>query len=390
MRFCLGIDASNLRVGGGVTHLSELVKACDPSFYGIDKIVLWGGRATLDRLPDRTCVLKVHVPTLDRSLPFRFAWQQLRLPQALRISGCNVLFAPGGTLPNRLPVPAVTMSQNLLPFEAKEAARFGTFSLMRLKMTLLHQLQRQSMARAAGLIFLSRYAREIVVPQIERQPTQIVTIPHGVGRQFYVSPRIGEPLSNYSLQRPFRLLYVSTIDVYKHQWHVANAVATLRRQGIPVSIDFVGSAHPTALARLVRVIKSLDPQREFLHYRGACDFDTLPDVYRRADGFIFASSCENLPNILLEAMVAGLPIVCSNLGPMPEVLGSAGLYFHPERPTELASSLRLFLEQSALRDRLARSATARGKQYSWERCAAETFSFIANVWKNSLQTSSEA
>jgi len=45
-------------------------------------------------------------------------------------------------------------------------------------------------------------------------------------------------------------------------------------------------------------------------------------------------------NILVEAMASGLPIACSNRGPMPEVLGDAGVYFDPEDPHDIARALR--------------------------------------------------
>jgi glycosyltransferase involved in cell wall biosynthesis len=52
-----------------------------------------------------------------------------------------------------------------------------------------------------------------------------------------------------------------------------------------------------------------------------------------------------MPNILLEAMAAGLPIACSNRGPMPEVLGTAGLYFNPENPAEIACAIRTVIDE---------------------------------------------
>jgi glycosyltransferase involved in cell wall biosynthesis len=128
------------------------------------------------------------------------------------------------------------------------------------------------------------------------------------------------------------------------------------------------------------VIKNHDPGEEFLHYRGAVPFDELPGLYRQADAFVFASSCENLPNILLEAMASGLPIACSNLGPMPEVLGDAGAYFHPEHPAEIASALQQLFEQPEVRNRLAHAALARARHFSWKRCADETFSFLTQVY----------
>jgi hypothetical protein len=43
----IGIDASNLRLGGGVTHIRELLGAASPQSQGVDRVVMWGGARTL-------------------------------------------------------------------------------------------------------------------------------------------------------------------------------------------------------------------------------------------------------------------------------------------------------------------------------------------------------
>src|SRR5690606_16191270 len=129
-------------------------------------------------------------------------------------------------------------------------------------------------------------------------------IPHGVEEHFRYAPRPQKPIESYSHENPFRLLYVSIINVYKHQWHVSDAVAELRKQGVPVTLDLIGPAYKPALKRLRNKMRSLDPHKEFIHYRGAISYSELPEWYHAADAFIFASTCENLPNILIEAMAS--------------------------------------------------------------------------------------
>jgi len=202
-------------------------------------------------------------------------------------------------------------------------------------------------------------------------------IPHGIDALFLTPPREQLPLSHYSIDSPMRLLYVSIIDMYKHQWHVAEAVALLRRRGFPVALDMVGPAYPPALKRLQAALKRLDPEGAFLHYCGPVPHSALPARYAQAHICIFASSCENMPNILLEGMASGLPIACSNRGPMPEVLGDAGVYFNPENAAEIASVLHCLIDSPEQRTRLARMAFERVRTYSWGRCADETLSFLA-------------
>src|SRR4051812_41152031 len=44
----LGIDASNIRAGGGITHLTNLLRVAQPGGFGFSQVVLWGGRDLLD------------------------------------------------------------------------------------------------------------------------------------------------------------------------------------------------------------------------------------------------------------------------------------------------------------------------------------------------------
>lgn len=246
-----------------------------------------------------------------------------------------------------------------------------------LKLVLLHQSQKRSFQKSDGTIFLTRYARDTVLADLDSRPGQVAIIPHGVEERFFREPL--ELSGPFSQVRPFRLLYVSIVTLYKHQWQVAEAVAVLRAQGVPVQLDFIGPCYPPAGRRLSEAITRLDPKGEFLHYRGALPFEQLHDSYRSADAFVFASSCENLPNILLEAMAAGLPIACSDRGPMPEVLADSGVYFDPERPEQIAEALMRPYRDDALRARLAQQAFRMAQSFSWERCARESFSFIAQV-----------
>jgi glycosyltransferase involved in cell wall biosynthesis len=379
----LGIDASNIRGGGGVTHLVELLRAADPQAYGFKQVIVWGGAATFGRFEERPWLRKVHEPLLDRSLPYRLYWQRFMLVRALRREGCDMLFAPGGSYigPFR---PFVSMSQNLLPFEWTEARRYG-FSWQLLRNMFLRFSQSWSFRAANGVIFLTEYARDVVMKTVKDLDGMTTIIPHGINDRFFLPPRHQKALSDASREYPFRILYVSIIDVYKHQWHVAEAVAQLINEGLPVQLDLIGPAYPPALKRINKALHKFDKQGSCIRYHGLVPYEELLNWYHQADILVFASSCENMPNILLEAMVAGLPIACSNRGPMPEVLGAAGLYFNPENPAEIACAIRSLLDSPALRAEKAEAAYWRAKAFTWQRCAEQTFQFLAQQAADSSQ-----
>lgn len=374
----IGIDATNLRQGGGRTHLIELLRAAEPEKQGIDRVVVWGSKETLGLLVDRPWLDKVSPPEQDGGLVKRTLWQRFKLSDALRDAGCDILFVPGGSYAGDFH-PVVSMSQNMLPFEWDELKRFG-FSKTTLRYFLLRTIQSRSMYKADGMIFLTEYAKQQTLAVTGDLVGISDIVPHGLSHRFFIQPRQQRSIEDYSDVNPFRLLYVSIINQYKHQWYVVEAVSKLRQQyGWPLVLDLVGPAYPPALKRLDKIIALCDPKREWVHYHGTIAYDELHNMYAQADLGVFASSCENLPIILLETMAAGLPVACSNRGPMPEVLGDSGVYFDPEKPQSISDSLRPLIESTELRVRLAESSYTKAKTFSWQRCAHDTFRFLVEV-----------
>jgi glycosyltransferase involved in cell wall biosynthesis len=373
----LGIDAANIRTGGAVTHLSALLGAASPAAHGFSKTIVWSNGCTLGRIQERPWLVKQGDRMLERSLLWRSYWQRFCLPKLVREAECDVLFVPGGSYGGRFQ-PVVTMCQNTLPFDRREAKRYG-LSAMGLRLRLLRWTQLATLSRAAGVIFLSEYARRAITGVAGALGACVETIPHGIDHRFLHEPREQRDLAYYTPQRPLRAIYVSTIDLYKHQWHVAEAVVALRAQGIPIVLDLVGGAYPPALARLRQTLSRIDPAGAVVRYLGPISHDKLHETYLSADLGIFASSCENLPNILIECMASGLPIACSNRGPMPEVLADGGVYFDPESSGDIATALRTLALSPELRERTARMAFVRAHAYSWNRCASNTLEFLAGV-----------
>jgi len=372
----LGIDASNISEGGGPTHLIEVLHAANPQDYGFSEVVVWTNERIQSRLPDRPWLRIVHDPLLDRSLPYRIYWQSRKLPR-LATAACDLLFVPGGSYVGSFR-PYVTMSQNLLPFDPPVWQAFNR-SEKWLKMPLLRRIQARSFQGADGVIFLTQFACEKVKSQVPAFRGHLAVIPHGVNNRFFSPPRPPRQVTRHDFSHPLRMLYVSSINVYKHHAEVAAAVARLRNEGFPLQLDLVGWPYRPLWPQLRQAIWQHDPQEQFITYRGALSYEEMPLAYQQADLFIFASGCETISITLLEAMASGLPIACSKLGPMPEVLGEAGEYFDPTDPADIAAVVRGLILAPDQRAAYAQAAYERAQSYSWRRCATETLAFLARV-----------
>ncbi len=374
----IGIDATNLRDGGGVTHLIEILNAVKPENHGIAKVVVFAGAKTLKRLAAKPWLLKVQPPELDKGIFSRLFWQKFKFVTSAKSYDCDLLFIPGGSYFVSFK-PIVTMSRNMLPFETSESERYG-WSARRLRLFLLRYIQTKSLRQAQGVIFLTDYARRAVQKVTGPLTENLSLIPHGLNSRFRFEPKPQRTIQSYNNGKPFRIIYVSTVDQYKHQWCVVQAVAQLYHEGLPVKLDLVGPAHfRPALRRLEASIQKYDPKGLCIQYHGAVIYETLHNMYAQADLGVFASSCENMPNILLETMAAGLPVVSSNRGPMPEILGDAGVYFDPLEPEQIADAMKSLILSSDKRTSNAQQNYQLANQFTWANCADKTFSFLAQI-----------
>ncbi len=374
----IGIDAANLRDGGGITHLVEILQSGKPDQHGISKIIVFGGTKILDALQERPWLFKVYIPSLDKGLGHRLLWQKTKLVLTAKGHACDLLFAPGGSFFGSF-CPVVTMSRNMLPFDLEEIRRYG-WSSRRLRLLLLRYIQSKSLRKAQGVIFLTEYAMHAVQNVTGRLKSSISLIPHGLNNRFRQNPKPQKSISQYNSTNPFRLIYVSSIDQYKHQWCVISAVAALRAEGFPLRLDLIGPAHHRpSLKQLSLSLMRHDPHQEWAHYHGPMPHEALHKMYAMADVGVFASSCENMPNILLEKMAAGLPIASANKGPSPEILGEMAFYFDPLSPEQIASALKTLLLSPEMRAANADQNFRLASKYSWANCSDKTLSFLAQI-----------
>jgi glycosyltransferase involved in cell wall biosynthesis len=374
MKLRIGIDAINIRGGGGVTHLIELLKHFpNDNDLGIDKVLIWATKKTLDQIPDKPFLIKYHYPYFEKSLFHRAYFQIFKLSKILKNNNCNVLFVPGGSFFGSFS-PIVSMSQNLLPFDFQEIKRYNLKQA--LKLLILRITQTITFWKSDGIIFLTNYAKNTVLKSFFSLKGKYIVIPHGITERFHCKPKSQKNLNEVNENNPIRILYVSIIDLYKHQWHVIEAISILKKRGYHIVLDLVGPSYPQALIKLEKAINTFDPYKKFINYFGTIHYNEINEFYHQADIGIFASSCENMPIILLEKMASGLPIACSNKGPMPEVLLDGGLYFDPESPHEIAFTIERLYNSVEIRKQLANKNYDISKKYSWEFTSYETFKFL--------------
>lgn len=377
----IGIDASRNRSGGAKAHIIGILNESEPFENGISEIHIWSYPELLKKIHDHPMLIK-HTPVeLTKNLFNQLWWQYFKLPKEARKHCCNILLnTDAGSICTFHP--SITMSRDMLSFEVGEIKRFK-FGFSKLRLIVLRFVQLYSLKKAEGTIFLTKYASDII-QKYSGKIDNFRIIPHGVSEKFKQKTKGG----NWDLdaQTTIRGLYVSNISLYKHQWYIVEAVSILRKKGYNISIQFIGPIDPLAEDLFFNSINEFDPNKRFVKYINAVTHDEIPAYLKLADIFIFASSCENMPNTLIEAMASGLPIACSNRGPMPEVLLDGGEYFDPEDLDSIIKAIERILVDKPRRIKLAKQAKVYAEKYSWRTCGIETWEFLKYTYHNKYNT----
>jgi glycosyltransferase involved in cell wall biosynthesis len=372
----VAVDASRVRSGGGIAHLLGIFEITHPSEFGIKEIHVFSYQKLLDQLPQQPWLIKHHPLELEGSLFQQSWWQGMRLRKEIKQAGCDILFSADVSTFCRF-TPLVVLNQNMLAYDPGVLALFG-LSKERVKQTLMYFVQRQAFRFAQGTIFLTQHA----ATQVQRRVGKLkrtVCIPHGVAEMFKNTPVAASwPTAG---ERPLRCVYVSPVLEYKHQTEVVNAIKILREQGLDIELTLAGGGGSRPLKILTELLNQIDPQRQFVKVIEFIPNTQIASLIANSDLFVFASGCETFGIALLEAMAVGVPIACSNRSSLPETLKDGGEYFDPQDPQSIVQAINRLVRDPQNRAQRAVRARTLAAQYSWPRCAAATWHFVVQTYR---------
>jgi glycosyltransferase involved in cell wall biosynthesis len=163
---------------------------------------------------------------------------------------------------------------------------------------------------------------------------------------------------------PVTLLSVGRMREPKDFITLVRAIAALEPGTVRLRIAGDGPDKPALEAEIARL--GLHPSVELLGTR-----DDVDELLAAADLFVLSSDSEGLPMSVLEAMAAGLPVVATAVGGIPELVADreTGMLVPPRDTTALAEAIRKIAGDRELRDRLGAAGRRRAQEeFSIERC----------------------
>ena len=164
--------------------------------------------------------------------------------------------------------------------------------------------------------------------------------------------RLSEPKQS----KPFIIGCVSRLTREKGQEHLIRAVAKLVKERKNIELWLVGKGPDEKYFK--ELVDALGIQK-YIHFTGF--MKDIDDVYKHFDCVVFPSTwaLEGFGLVLIEAMARGVPVVASQVGPVSEVIGDAGLGFEPGNVSQLYCALLRLMEDPSLGASLAKKGRTR-------------------------------
>lgn len=361
------INLLSVRAGGQVTRAKAFlarIRRYDPS----SKLIVLRAASSVDFADYST----PDVEFITVEFPFehflawqRMAWEQFFLPRLLPRLKVDVYISFGHHLPSTFPnaVYSLIGVSNLAPFS--KAAWHSEGYAIRSRMFLQRQAILSSVKRASKVLALSNTCKEILVRNgVDGE--KIFVSPNGVEQKLCEIAPNSRLSRAHIIDRPY-VLYVSHFHRYKNHLRLIDAFSILPEPARP-TFKLVLVGEPCNRKYYREVLAKIDSSglKDDVAVIPGLDREELSILYSNATLFVFPSLIENSPNILLEAMCFGLPILSSSFDPMPEFCGRVALYFDPYSVTDLSNKLECCVRNKDRLERMGRNARKRSRRYSWD------------------------
>jgi glycosyltransferase involved in cell wall biosynthesis len=175
------------------------------------------------------------------------------------------------------------------------------------------------------------------------------------------------------------LLYAGGFNFRKNVPNVIKAFSIVAKNFPEVDLLLIGSPSKEQFFELNHLIKYFPHLNKRVIFKGFIPDSDLPNYYCNSEAFVYPSFYEGFGIPVLEAMQCSAPVITSNRGSIPEIVGSSGILVNPESILDISEAMLKILKDSNLQEILKSKGLEQAKLFSWENCALETLKIYRKV-----------
>ena len=225
---------------------------------------------------------------------------------------------------------------------------------------------------ATGAVAVSRALGEAIVA-LGVDPAKVKVVPNGLD-DAYLAEQFPDPDGGEEARSGSTILFCGRLSREKNPGYLLHAARILFARRPEARVEFVGDG---PLRRQLEALTADWGIRDRVVFAGEVRHDQVAAHMKRADVLCLTSLEEGCPNVLLEALACGLPVVATNVGGVPEIVTSdrLGLVVPLGQPAELAAALETALDRRWDRQALHQAVSGR----SWRDVGRETLAFMEGL-----------
>jgi glycosyltransferase involved in cell wall biosynthesis len=200
------------------------------------------------------------------------------------------------------------------------------------------------------IVTVSDAIQKIIKENHPQWSNKVITIPNGVDQEFISVGAARE----YKANAKVRFVTIGSLIPRKKIETLLYALTKIKVSDI-AELRVIGNGPQAQFLKELTIQLNLSG---CVHFLGPIPHTKIPDYLQDSDVFVLCSTSEGRPNVLLEAMASGLPVIASNIDGIRELIedGKTGLLFDVGDPEQLAKKIELLIEDSTERSMLGQGA----------------------------------
>jgi glycosyltransferase involved in cell wall biosynthesis len=326
--------------------------------------------------------------------PIPLLWTQARLSLHMVFNSPDVLYIPTHTLPLVAPKKSVVVihdvgfahadqlyndatiggGSSLKKMLLRAAVRLVTLGRYTAREQEYHRFAvEHAKKHATRILTVSEFSKKEIMEYADVEPGRIAVVPNGFNTR-------GNVEKDTSAKKPY-VLYIGRIERKKNSELLVNAFAQLVDSGYAGDLILAGKPG-YGYEQVQNTIREHGLEDRVI-CPGYVEEEMLTSLLSGASVFVFPSAYEGFGIPVLEAMSAGVPVVCSDIPPLREVAADAAQFFDVSSAESLFSAIQKVLADKSLQVTLQKQGIKRAAEFSWQKTGQLTWQELERVLENS-------